>query len=164
MNTRCHAHLSGINNHGQSVQFGCGFIGNEDTLGFIWLFKTFLKCYNNVAPRNIITDQDIAMRAAIDEIFKVTVHRNCRWHIMQHLEKELGVFMHENPGVLALFEDCINNSLSPAEFERKWAFMIEAYGLQDNDDLKKVYENRTCWVPAYFMKDFFPLPPINTAK
>ena len=96
------------------------------------------------------------MRAAIDEIFKETVHRNCRWHMMQHLEKELGVFMHENPGVLALFKDCINNSLSPAEFERKWAFMIEAYGLQDNDDLKKVYENNICWVPAYFMKDFFP--------
>ena len=76
----------------------------------------------------IVTDQDIAMRTTIDEIFKETVHKNCRWHIMQHLEKELGVFMHDNPGVLALFEDCINNSLSPEEFERKWAFMIEAFG------------------------------------
>ena len=28
----------GINSHGQSIQFGCGFLRNEVTDSFVWLF------------------------------------------------------------------------------------------------------------------------------
>ena len=75
---------------------------------------------------------------------------------MQHLEKEFGVFMHNNPDIHALFEDCVNNRLSLEEFETKWWAMIYAYGQRENTQLQNLYEERKCWVPAYFMKDIYP--------
>ena len=68
----------GINNHGQSVQFGCGFVRNELLDSYIWLMETFLEAMNGVAPRCIIMDQDFAMRGAIDKVFPDAIHRNCR--------------------------------------------------------------------------------------
>ncbi|KAM0881811.1 hypothetical protein ACQ4PT_032703 [Festuca glaucescens] len=63
----------GINNHGQSVQFGCAFIRNELSASFEWMFRMFLEAMDGIAPTNIITDQDVAMRTAIvqDKILNV---------------------------------------------------------------------------------------------
>uniref|UniRef100_A0A452Z5Q3 MULE transposase domain-containing protein n=2 Tax=Aegilops tauschii subsp. strangulata TaxID=200361 RepID=A0A452Z5Q3_AEGTS len=77
----------GINNHGQSIQFGCGFIRNELKENFVWLFNTFLHAMGGVAPKNIITDQDFAMRSVIDEVFLNIIHRNCRRHIMKKAQE-----------------------------------------------------------------------------
>jgi hypothetical protein len=49
----------GINNHGQSIQFGCGFLRDELSDSFVWLFKAFEQCVDGLAPLNIITDQDL---------------------------------------------------------------------------------------------------------
>ncbi|KQK06905.1 protein FAR1-RELATED SEQUENCE 5 isoform X2 [Brachypodium distachyon] len=146
----------GINNHGQSVQFGCGFLRNEDTLSFVWLFKTFLEAMDGIAPVNIITDQDFAMRNGISEVFLDATHRNCRWHIMKKAQEKLGGFMGRNLELRADFEDCIDNSFTPEEFEWKWNAMIEKYQVHDNEDLAALWENRTSWVPAYFMMNFYP--------
>ena len=114
----------GINNHGQSVQFGCGFLRNEDTLSFVWLFQTFLEAMGGIAPRNIITYQDFAMRNGINEVFPLTTHRNCRWHIMKKAQDKLGSFMGRRPKLHADFDDCLNNSLTLEEFDSKWAAMV----------------------------------------
>ncbi|KAE8794655.1 Protein FAR1-RELATED SEQUENCE 5 [Hordeum vulgare] len=53
----------GINNHNQSLQFGCGLVRNEDIDEYTWLFNTFLECMGGLAPMNIITDQDSIMHA-----------------------------------------------------------------------------------------------------
>src|SRR3954469_22364605 len=55
----------GINNHNQSLQFGCGFVRDEKLESYKWLFTTFLDCMDGLAPMNIITDQDFAMRAQL---------------------------------------------------------------------------------------------------
>ncbi|KAM0863400.1 hypothetical protein ACQ4PT_044620 [Festuca glaucescens] len=78
----------GINNHGQSIQLGCGFLKNELSESYIWLFESFLIAMDGVAPLNIITDQDGAMRAGIEKMFPNTMHRNCRWHIVDKATEE----------------------------------------------------------------------------
>ena len=42
------------------------------------------------------------------------------------------------------------------EFEHKWWVMMEAYGQTDNEHFHWLWENRKCWVPVYYMHDFFP--------
>ena len=83
--------------HNQSLQFGCGLVRNEDTDGYVWLFKTFLECMGGLAPMNIITDQDFSMRAGIEEVFPLAVHRHCRWHIIKKAEETLGPFFADRP-------------------------------------------------------------------
>ena len=102
----------GINNHGQSIQFGCGFVRNELSGNFVWLFNAFLHAMGGIAPKNIITDQDFAMRSAIDEVFIGIVHRNCRWHIMKKAQEKLGKLMADNDPLNNAFKDCVDNSLT----------------------------------------------------
>jgi hypothetical protein len=72
----------GINNHGMSIQMGCGFMKDETIESFTWRFNNFQDAMGNVAPSTIISDQDQAMGAAIAAVFPNTIHRNCRWHIV----------------------------------------------------------------------------------
>ena len=73
----------GINKHGSSIMLGCGFVRQEMASSFDWLFGCFLEAMGSRQPDNIITDQDIAMKASIAKMFPLSTHRNCRWHIMQ---------------------------------------------------------------------------------
>jgi hypothetical protein len=73
----------GVNRNGQSIMFGCGFVRQELASSYDWLFESFLIAMDGLAPDNIITDQDVAMKKSIGKMFPNTVHRNCRWHIMQ---------------------------------------------------------------------------------
>ncbi|KAM0921419.1 hypothetical protein ACQ4PT_006869 [Festuca glaucescens] len=146
----------GINNHGQSVQFGCGFVRNELSGSFEWLFRMFLEAMDGIEPTNIITDQDSTMRTAIETVFPNAIHRNCRWHVMQNETERMGSYMAKHPELLAAFNACVNNSLTPEEFEESWMNMIREFKEEANVDLYALWEQRKCWVPAYFMHNFFP--------
>ena len=78
----------------------------------MWLFNAFLHAMDGIAPKNIITDQDFAMRSAIDEVFIEIVHRNCRWHIMKKAQEKLGKLMPDNDPLNNAFKDCVDNSLT----------------------------------------------------
>ena len=65
----------GVNHHGQSILLGCGLISNEDTKTFTWLFRSWLTCMSGRAPDAIITDQDQAMKNAIEIVFPQARHR-----------------------------------------------------------------------------------------
>ncbi|XP_020163213.1 protein FAR1-RELATED SEQUENCE 5-like [Aegilops tauschii subsp. strangulata] len=146
----------GINNHNQSLQFRCGLIRNEETDGYVWVFKTFLECMGGLAPMNIITDQDFSMRAGIEEVFPLAVHMHCRWHIIKKAEETLGPFFADRPDLHKAFELCVDHSLTVEEFERSCMAMIETYQVQDHETLASLWEKRMYWVPAYFMQCFFP--------
>ncbi|XP_073359990.1 protein FAR1-RELATED SEQUENCE 5-like [Aegilops tauschii subsp. strangulata] len=136
--------------------FRMRLVRNEDTDGYIWLFKTFLECMGGLAPMNIITDQDFSMRAGIEEVFPLAVHRHCRWHIIKKAEETLGPFFADRLELHKAFELCVDHSLTVEEFERSWMAMIETYQVQDHETLASLWEKRMYWVQAYFMQCFFP--------
>ncbi|XP_062205241.1 protein FAR1-RELATED SEQUENCE 5-like [Phragmites australis] len=117
----------GINRHGQSFQLGCAFLRDEKTPSFVWLFQTFLEAMKEKAPLNIITDQDGAMRSAIEHVFPLANHRNCRWHIMNKAAGTVGPLLKEDKELEDEFKDCINYSVMPEEFEAKWQAMIQKH-------------------------------------
>ena len=113
--------LTGIDRNGITIQLGCGFLRNEKTEGFVWLFTEFKKAMGGKDPANIITDQDIAMKAAIADVFVRLVHRNCHLHIMENARKTMGAFLDsKEDGKQELvddFKDFIENSFTLAHFE-----------------------------------------------
>ncbi|XP_042051406.1 protein FAR1-RELATED SEQUENCE 5-like [Salvia splendens] len=58
--------FTGKDNHGSPVTFAAGLVCSEKTGAFAWLFRHFVDCMG-VAPRMIVTDQDLGMRSAIEE-------------------------------------------------------------------------------------------------
>ena len=96
------------------------------------------------------------MRSAINDVFPNTVHRNCRWHIVQKVTEKLGAFLSKREVLRKEFNDCVNESYSPQEFETRWEKMVTDHGVAEHEEFIHLYRNRTCWVPAYFVHNFYP--------
>ena len=79
------APFTGVNHHLQSIQFGCALLQDETEATFLWLFQTWLEAMGGRHPTSIITDQDLAMKAAIAKVFPNTHHRLCLWHIKKKI-------------------------------------------------------------------------------
>ncbi|XP_060673300.1 protein FAR1-RELATED SEQUENCE 5-like [Ziziphus jujuba] len=134
------APLVGINNHGQTVLFACAFLSDEKTESFVWLFELLKDSMPTNNPKMIITDQDPAMTKAIVQSLPNTFHRYCSWHILEKFSTYLNVITYRD--FYKDFQQCIWESESPEEFERKWVTTIEKASLDNNDWLKSIVELR----------------------
>ncbi|KAG6718591.1 hypothetical protein I3842_04G159400 [Carya illinoinensis] len=144
----------GVNHHGHSILLGAGLLSSEDTQSFVWLFRTWLDCMNGQAPKAIITDQDRAMKNAIQIVFPETRHRYCLWHIMRKLPEKLGSHSHFSTGLKTSIQSALYDSQTCTEFEEMWGELLDKYDLRGNNWLNSLYEERSYWVPVY-LKDVF---------
>ncbi|XP_028085062.1 protein FAR-RED IMPAIRED RESPONSE 1-like [Camellia sinensis] len=147
------AHFVGVNHHGQSTLLGYGLISGEDTETFTWLFQSWLTCMSGCPSFAIITDQDQAMKNAIEVVFHNARHRGCLWHIMKKLPEKLRGY-NQYEGIKFSMKNVVYDSLTIGEFEESWGKFIEKYKLQSNKWLFNLYDERHHWVPA-FVKDTF---------
>ncbi|KAL6615129.1 hypothetical protein ACP70R_037399 [Stipagrostis hirtigluma subsp. patula] len=143
--------FTGVNHHKSCITFGAAFIPNEKIESYTWVFQTFLKAMGGVAPKLIITDEDLSMRAAIKEVFPGTIHRLCMWHILNKLPERVGRPLVQDDDFLREFMACVWDSETPDEFEARWASIISEFGLEDNSWLSDKYKMRKSWIPAYFI-------------
>ncbi|XP_041026848.1 protein FAR-RED IMPAIRED RESPONSE 1-like [Juglans microcarpa x Juglans regia] len=144
----------GVNHHGQSILLGAGLISSEDTETFVWLFQTWLKCMDGIAPKAIITDQDRAMKNAIAIVFPGSRHRLCLWHILKKVPEKLSSYASYKSGMKNALMKCVYDTHTIDKFEKSWDELIDTYHLHDNVWLKSLYTEREYWVPA-FLKDCF---------
>jgi hypothetical protein len=145
-----------ITGHANTCLFACAFMQDQTTSTFTWVFEQFLESVGGKHPKTIITDQDKAMRAAIDQVFPNTIHRNCFFHIKSKCyQKNLKVFA-AKAGLPERFEDTVNFSLTENEFEMPWKEMITEFKLENNKYFNKMWTNRQRSIPVYFKHDFFP--------
>ncbi|RLN40961.1 hypothetical protein C2845_PM01G43630 [Panicum miliaceum] len=100
------------NMHGQSFMMGCAFIRDEKTPSYVWVFETFLE----------------AMKGK---------HQNCQWHIMDKFSRMIGPVLDKDEELEDDFKECINYTITLAEFEVKWVDMINKYHFQDDRFLKE---------------------------
>ncbi|OQU78065.1 hypothetical protein SORBI_3009G147450 [Sorghum bicolor] len=128
----------GVTGHGHTCLFGCAFICDETIDTFKWVFESFSEAMGGKHPTTIITDQDAAMKAAIEQTFSNTKHRNCLFHIKTKCyNKNLKCFA-SNEGLPEEFEDVVGNSLTIEEFETLWTQMIADYKLENNKYFNKI--------------------------
>ncbi|XP_021743201.1 protein FAR1-RELATED SEQUENCE 5-like [Chenopodium quinoa] len=148
------APFTGLDNHRLCVSFGAAFLADEKTDSFIWLFEKFLDVMGGHKPVSIITDQDLAMKAAIRQVFDSSIHRFCIWHIMRKLSEKVGCSLNSDDDFNTQFKSCVYSSETSIEFEEYWKLIIEKYKLQNNSWLSQLYDIRDMWIPAYF-RDLF---------
>ncbi|KAI8539107.1 hypothetical protein RHMOL_Rhmol09G0155300 [Rhododendron molle] len=140
----------GVNHHGQSVLLGCGLISHEDTKSFSWLFQTWKTCMWGCAPKAIITDQCMAMKNAIEDIFPNTRHRWCIWHIMKKIPEKLNGY-----NAYESISWCMRRAVyASLTIEDAWNVFIKKYEIQSNTWLEGLYLERKRWVPTY-LNDVF---------
>lgn len=144
----------GVNNHGQSVLLGCGFLGHETVDYFVWIFNAWLKCMLDCPPHVVITDQCKPLKTAVAKVFPHAHHCYSLQYIMQRVPERLGG-LKGYEAIKRQLNKAVYESLKIVEFETCWADMIKQNGLGDNKWLQTLYNDRHLWVPVYLKDTFF---------
>ncbi|KAL7586673.1 hypothetical protein Lser_V15G37967 [Lactuca serriola] len=151
-NTYCMIFVSftDIDNHKRCATFGAGLLCREDTNSYIWLLRSFLKCFGK-APIMVVTDRDPAMKKAIEIVFPYTKQRFCMWHITIKLPLKENIKWHVFDNILneMPFYTILYSNRIIYELFFKDALMVK-YKLQDNKWMKDMFDLRSSWIPAYF--------------
>ncbi|XP_020262007.1 protein FAR1-RELATED SEQUENCE 5-like [Asparagus officinalis] len=141
------APIMGVNNHGQTIVFACGFLNHESVDDFVWLFNQFLESMLGGALKMIITDQDPAMTKAFPIVLPNTFHRYCSWYILMKFSEKIDATKYSI--YKSEFSACIWKSETPEEFDLQWESLIKKSRLEGNKWLQDQYELRSRWIPAY---------------
>ncbi|XP_020258876.1 protein FAR1-RELATED SEQUENCE 5-like [Asparagus officinalis] len=141
------APIIGVNNHGQTIVFACGFLNHESVDDFVWLFNQFMESMPGGAPKMIITDQDPTMTKAFPLVLPNTFHRYCSWHILMKFSEKIDAVKYSI--YKSEFSACIWKSETPEEFDLQWESLIKKSGLEGNKWLQDQYELRSRWIPTY---------------
>ncbi|OAY85215.1 Protein FAR1-RELATED SEQUENCE 6, partial [Ananas comosus] len=145
--------ILGVNHHGQFVLLGCGLISEDTSDTYTWLFKTWLSCMNGNPPTAIITDQSEGIQEAIIKVFPRSRHRQCLWHILKRVQNNLQELANYEE-IKESLEKVLYDSLRPHEFEEEWQNVTLRFGLEENEWIRSLYEDRRIWSPV-FVKDSF---------
>lgn len=146
--------IVGVNHHFQYILLGCALIGEETTVAFVWLMRTWLKAVGGQAPRVVITDQDKYLKEAVADVFHDACHRFCLWHVLTRIHENVDCSINENEIFLAKLNKCIYQSWTVEQFEKKWWKLINRFELRENEWLCSLYEDRKYWAPTYVQDSF----------
>ncbi|XP_076890921.1 protein FAR1-RELATED SEQUENCE 5-like [Bidens hawaiensis] len=128
-----------IDNHNKNV-----------TLGAALCFK---KAFG-YEPTVVVTDQDPAMKRAIEYVFPNDRHRLCMWHIMDKLSVKVGSDLCNTTDFKTRLCDIVwTDSITPKLFEKEWALIINDFHLNDHDWLKDIFHIRETWIPDYYREE-----------
>ncbi|PNX79734.1 hypothetical protein L195_g035722, partial [Trifolium pratense] len=110
---------------------------------------------NGKKPISIITDQDLAIGAAVAKVFPHTRHRLCLWHIRKKFPEKLAHIYHKDPKFKYELKRCIRESPTIKDFEDDWQRIMDMYNLKENEWLQRLFEIRESWIPVYNRSTFF---------
>nr|GEY99416.1 hypothetical protein [Tanacetum cinerariifolium] len=85
--------IIGIDNHEKYVTLGSRMLLHEDTKSYTRLLNAFMTAFSH-EPTMIVTDQDGAMKRAIESVFKKAKHKLCMWYNMKFVPI-IGIDNHE---------------------------------------------------------------------
>ncbi|GKA10244.1 FAR1-related sequence 5-like protein, partial [Tanacetum coccineum] len=142
--------FTGIDNHHRSVTLAAALLSNETAESYGWLLRAFKKAFGR-EPMVVVTDQDPAMKIAVEKEFCNSRHRFCMWHIMEKLSTKVGPALCQNKAFKKRICDIVwTDTIEPSEFEREWDSIINDFELQSNNWLSDMFELRFNWIPAYY--------------
>ncbi|XP_076930333.1 protein FAR1-RELATED SEQUENCE 4-like [Bidens hawaiensis] len=142
--------FTGINNHNCNVTLGAALLGNETAETYTWLLKSFKDAFG-YAPKVLVTDQDPAMKRAIEDVFPDTRHKLCMWHIIDKLSGNVGSKLCNKTDFKERLCDIVwTDHITPDHFEQHWAGIMHDFHLTEHEWLSDIYQLRSSWIPAFY--------------
>ncbi|KAH6780607.1 hypothetical protein C2S52_011844 [Perilla frutescens var. hirtella] len=142
--------FTGKDNHGKCVCFGASLLSGEDNESYSWVFEKFLKCMGN-SPGMIITDQDPALKIAVEQSFPDSKHRLCMWHIMMKVPEKAPRTLRKDKSFMKRLSDAVWSDYNePSDFDLKWNNIMVDYRLTTDSWFNSIFSIREYWIPAYF--------------
>ncbi|KAJ0621044.1 putative MULE transposase domain, FHY3/FAR1 family [Helianthus annuus] len=115
--------------------------------GTIPLRNSFVKSFER-QPKVVVTDQDPAMKQAIESVFTTSRHRLCMWHIMKKVADKVGHELCNNEELKRKMCDIVwTYSIEPEVFKRQWKLVMIEFGLTQNKWIDDMFVMRSMWIP-----------------
>ncbi|XP_076943860.1 protein FAR1-RELATED SEQUENCE 5-like [Bidens hawaiensis] len=147
--------FTGIDNHNKNITLGATLLGSETAESYMWLLRAYLNAFGSL-PKVVVTDEDAAMKRAIQDVMPNIRHRLCMWHIWEKVTSKVGP---ATPNVSKFKEQLAQivwtDSITTNEFEEKWHSILSEFGLSDHEWLVDLYKIRHDWIPAYYLQENF---------
>ncbi|KAL1568016.1 Protein FAR1-RELATED SEQUENCE 6 [Salvia divinorum] len=144
----------GMNHHGRSILLGCGLLASETIQSYTWVLNAWLCCTSGPSPQTVITDRCKDLQSAVVDVFPNSQHRFCLSDIMRKVPENLGG-LHSYDAIRKALLKGVYEALKPYDFEAAWGFMVQHFGVSDNEWLRSLYEDRAQWAPVYLKDTFF---------
>ncbi|KAL3632003.1 hypothetical protein CASFOL_024987 [Castilleja foliolosa] len=138
----------GVNHHMQPTLLGCGLIADETLYTFAWLFQSWSLAMGGRNPKVLLTDQNEAIKAAIQLVFPGTRHFYHLWHVLENIPRRLQYISIWHETFVEKLNKCIYKSWDEEQFEKRWWKLVERFNLQEDEWIQALYEERKLWVPA----------------
>ncbi|CAG8725183.1 9737_t:CDS:2, partial [Cetraspora pellucida] len=112
---------------------------------------------NQIVPKTVYTDADLAMGAALKNMWPTTHHSHCIFHLNNNFVKKLKPIMGKS------FEECYQlfyssrNSLLEIDFERRWmrfVEFVEPFPKAHRYAIETLYPTRHSWAVCYTQTRF----------
>ncbi|XP_019166876.1 PREDICTED: protein FAR1-RELATED SEQUENCE 5-like [Ipomoea nil] len=143
--------FTGVDNHKRCITFAVGLLSKEDVESYSWLLERFNLAMGK-APLCAVTDQDPAMKIAMEQVLPGCRHRFCMWHIMTKVSEKVGPELSNNEEFRKSLNDIVwNKTASTGDYEVQWQLLMEKYNLSDHRWFQKLYAERNHWIPAFFL-------------
>ncbi|XP_035840368.1 protein FAR1-RELATED SEQUENCE 5-like [Helianthus annuus] len=133
---------------GDVISFDATFKTNRYKMVFVPFTGIDNHCRN---PNVVVTDQDPAMKQAIEEVFPISRHKLCMWHIMKKVADKVGHELCNNDEFKRRMCDIVwTDSIELEEFERQWKLVMIEFGLTENKWIDDMFGMRSMWIPAFY--------------
>lgn len=125
--------IIGLNHHRKTNVYGFSLLSDETQYTYTWLLTTFLEAMDGKCPQTVITDEDRAMRNAIQTVFPHAIHRLCSWHLARNAQTNVG-----DENFTRDFNEFMYSHMTEHDFDVRWVDLINKYGLHNHDWVSNV--------------------------
>ncbi|XP_076905524.1 protein FAR1-RELATED SEQUENCE 5-like [Bidens hawaiensis] len=130
--------FTGIDNHNRNITLGVALLRYETADSYMWVLRAYAHAFGS-APKVVLTDQDAAMKRAIQDVFQIAYI-----DYVGPMTPKVAEFKEK------LAEIVWRDSITTDEFEEKWPSILSEYGLSDHEWLADLYKIRKDWIHAHF--------------
>jgi len=124
--------FTGVNNLGQTIILMGSFITKEDFDAYQFALLSFEGFFG--IPSTVMTDQDPALKSAIESQWKETNHLFCLFHIFRNIQKNMAKHLGKHNEKFLKDFTKIQRIEDSQEFEKEWGSFIEQFS---NAKMKK---------------------------
>ncbi|VVA33690.1 PREDICTED: FAR1-RELATED SEQUENCE, partial [Prunus dulcis] len=79
----------GSNNHCSTIMFASALLLDDTFETYNWVLETFMAFMKDKTPISILTDGDEVMQKAVDDVFPMSNHQLCSWHLSRNAHNNL---------------------------------------------------------------------------
>nr|KAJ0194630.1 hypothetical protein LSAT_V11C700361970 [Lactuca sativa] len=162
------------NDFGDVVSLDATFNMNKEYgTSYSWLLRAFLKALKKQLTL-VLTDQDPTLNKVVNEVFPMSPHRFCMWHITKNCQKRFFLSEYKSDRIIDIlgmkqniynitsqlatksvfqkhFHSIIwNSKLEPHDFDNAWQSCLDDFNISNNKWMKDMYGLRRRWVPLFF--------------